>query len=415
MRLLFVCNAFYNMGNIQIASWIEGIVNTIPCEDQVIILAPNNQKRVNRLSGYNTHFLDRNVKYYSSDGYNVEENARIILKEENPDVIIIFGTEFRFSYDALLAAEKEKVLDKAVIFAQGFSSVCGRHYAEGLPNGLLKRKSFRDFLRGDSIALQIKKFNECAETENKILKLTHNMIGRTTMDYSLLHQCNDSAKYFKCNDILRDCFYAGEWSYEHCHKHSILVSQYYYPLKGFHYLLEAVSIVKEKYPDVSVVAAGYNPIGSDIKKRSIKDSSYIIYLRKLAKKYDVEENLSFVGILNAQEMKEEYLKSNVFVLPSTIENSPNSLAEAMYLGVPSIAADVGGVSDFAEHKKEAFLYPSSASYLLAYYIMDIFEHAEKAIKMGIAGRERAKKEYNKEKNGKRFLEIIECIANIGEV
>lgn len=174
--------------------------------------------------------------------------------------------------------------------------------------------------------------------------------------------------------------------------------------------MEAIAIVNNRYPDVSVVAAGYNPIGDDIDKRLIKDSSYITYLRALSKKLGISKHFRFVGELSSEKMKEEYLRANVFVLPSTIENSPNSLAEAMYLGVPSIAADVGGVSDFAIHKEEAFLYPSSASYMLAYYIMKVFEDPEEAARMGAKGRKRAIREYDRSNNSKRFMEIMKCVA-----
>ena len=42
-------------------------------------------------------------------------------------------------------------------------------------------------------------------------------------------------------------------------------------------------------------------------------------------------------------MVSEYLNCNVFVCPSSIENSPNSIGEAQLLGVPIIASKVGGV------------------------------------------------------------------------
>lgn len=41
-----------------------------------------------------------------------------------------------------------------------------------------------------------------------------------------------------------------------------------------------------------------------------------------------------LGPLNEEKMHEQYLKANVFVIPSVIENSPYSLSEAMMLGVP---------------------------------------------------------------------------------
>ena len=59
----------------------------------------------------------------------------------------------------------------------------------------------------------------------------------------------------------------------------------------------------------------------------------------------MEDKIEFLGRLSAEGMKQAYLDANVFVMPSTIENSPNSLGEAMLLGVPCVAADVGGVAE----------------------------------------------------------------------
>ena len=44
-------------------------------------------------------------------------------------------------------------------------------------------------------------------------------------------------------------FYEGKWNYGACEKHRIFFSQADYPLKGFHYLLQSLSYIKEKYPD----------------------------------------------------------------------------------------------------------------------------------------------------------------------
>ena len=104
-------------------------------------------------------------------------------------------------------------------------------------------------------------------------------------------------------------------------------------------------------------------------------------------------------------MKERYLKSQVFVLPSSIENSPNSLGEAMLLGAPCIASDVGGVRCLMTHGVEGLIYPADDPHLLAYDICEMFAHPEKAAQMARAGREHAGKTHDAQKN----LEILHQI------
>ena len=71
-------------------------------------------------------------------------------------------------------------------------------------------------------------------------------------------------------------------------------------------------------------------------------------------------------------MKQEYLRCNVFVCPSSIENSPNSLGEAQILGVPCIASYVGGIPDMMRGDEE-HLYRYEDVDALAYKIVSLFE------------------------------------------
>lgn len=71
-------------------------------------------------------------------------------------------------------------------------------------------------------------------------------------------------------------------------------------------------------------------------------------------------------------MVQQYLKSHIFVCPSIIENSPNSLGEAQILGVPCIASYVGGIPNMIEHKISGLLYQSNEHEVLAQYICQLF-------------------------------------------
>ena len=72
-------------------------------------------------------------------------------------------------------------------------------------------------------------------------------------------------------------------------------------------------------------------------------------------------------------MKDRYLKSHIFISPSSIENSPNSVAEAQILGVPVIASYVGGVTSTISHKKTGFLYEYGDYSVLASYMTQFFD------------------------------------------
>ena len=328
------------------------------------------------------------------------------LEQFKPDVVHIWGTEYAHTLAMVNAAEQENYLDRVVVSIQGLCSIYAGHYAEGVPERIIHRATFRDILRQDNIVQQQKKFVLRGELELQALRKVRHVIGRTCWDKACAEQINPKATYHFCNETLRPCFYEEQWSYETCRKHRIFASSCVYPVKGFHYLLEAFAEVAKWYPDATLAVPGSNYMTGNPLRRS----SYQAYLAELTEKYGLEDRIEFLGSLDADGMKNAYLQSNVFVLPSTIENSPNSLGEAMLLGVPCVAADVGGVTTMMKHKEEGCVYQSTAAYMLAHYICGVFDMEEHAESVGLAARSHARKTHDPQQNLQDLLAIYQTLA-----
>jgi glycosyltransferase involved in cell wall biosynthesis len=131
------------------------------------------------------------------------------------------------------------------------------------------------------------------------------------------------------------------------------------------------------------------------------------------REYGLENHITFLGYCNENQMKEQYLKSNVFVSPSTIENESNSISEAKMLGVPVVASFVGGVTGRIQHKVDGFLYQHDAPYMLAYYIREIFTNSELAKRFSENERASAGMIHDREKNRIEAYNIYHCIM-VGE-
>ena len=69
----------------------------------------------------------------------------------------------------------------------------------------------------------------------------------------------------------------------------------------------------------------------------------------------------------------ESIMTYVMVLPSAIENSPNSLCEAQLVGIPCVASFVGGVPEMLRDGKDGYLYTFNEPLMLAEYISRIFD------------------------------------------
>ena len=269
--------------------------------------------------------------------------------------------------------------------------------------------TFRDFLKQDNLKQQQRKFAKRGTFEIEALGKVRNIIGRTTWDKACTYQINPDVKYHFCNETLRDVFYKHTWDINQCEKHSIFLSQASYPIKGLHFMLEAMLLILKQYPNTKLYVGGPNITKTDTLKDELKMSSYGKYIKDLIERYKLYKNVIFTGILYEKEMCERYYKSHVFVSPSSIENSPNSLGEAMILGVPCIASDVGGVADLLRHKEEGFVYQVDAPYMLAHYVCEIFKSKELALKFSKKAREHALGTHDRKLNTTTLIAIYRDI------
>ena len=362
--------------------------------------------------------LDEQVSYASyseKPAYLYTSELESVFADEirsfQPDIIHIWGTEYGHTLAMVNAAEATGYLDKTVISIQGLCSVIAKHYLEGIPTNVQRSNTFRDFIRKDNLRDQQKKFAMRGEMEIKALQKVRHVIGRTDWDKACTTQLNPNVQYHYCNETLRKEFYTGDWSYENCSKHSIFCASGEYPVKGLHYLLEALHIVSGIYPDARVRLSGANPFPRKDALEWLRYSVYAKYLYKLVMQYGLQDKVEFTGFLGAEQMRDEYLKANVFVTASTIENSPNSMGEAMLLGVPCVASDVGGVANLLSHKEEGFVYQSTAPYMLAHYIMEVFAMQDDAENLGKAAKKKAAETHSPRTNCDRLMEIYGEMQN----
>lgn len=334
----------------------------------------------------------------------LETRFREEIRTFQPDVIHTWGVEYHHALAMVNAAEAEGKLSSMVASIQGLCRFLADHYTDGIPEKVCRGTTFRDLIRKDNIMQQQEKFVLRGEQETKALEKLQHVIGRTRWDYNCTKLIHPDVSYHFCNETLRESFYEGSWDYSRCKKHSIFASSCAYPIKGFHYLLEAFAQVVRTYPDATLAVTGRSFLNQDIKGK-LRQGSYEKYLASLTKKYHLEEKILFLGDLSAERMKQAFLDANVFVLPSTLENSPNSLGEAMLLGVPSVAADVGGVRDLMQEETEGYIYRPGDVNALADNIIRIFAMEGEAAAMGQAARSHAQKTHDPETNLRELMKI----------
>lgn len=293
---------------------------------------------------------------------------KAIQEKEQPDVIHVHGTEFPYGLSYINSCGNRHV----VVSVQGVVDAIAKYYTAGMTNlEILGSLTIRD-LFGRTIWHEKKRFEKQACLEKETLEKCNHIIGRTAFDRAYIERVNPAARYYNCNETLREEFYIGSWDVEKCKKHVIFLSQGWYPLKGVHQVLKAMPSVLKRYPDTVIRIAGPNIIKADTFLEKARLSGYANYLRKIIKTFGIRDRIVFTGPLSASEIRDELLSCNVFVCPSSIENSSNSLAEAQILGTPCIASYVGGVPSMMKGDEE-HLYRFEDYEMMASLIMKVFD------------------------------------------
>ncbi len=369
---------------------------------------------------YDLYFYGFRENTLAADQYDVslEEDMAKILEHFKPDIVHCFGTEYPHTLAAIKCFGKPS---RTLVGIQGLCRVCAKGYMANLPEKVRKSITFRDMVRKDTLPMQQQKFEDRGQWELASIQGTGHVTGRTEFDKFWTAKWNPKVVYHKMNETLRSEFYTGAWSYEKCCPHRLFFSQGDYPLKGFHYMLLAMPHILQKYSDTEVYIAGNSLLRSKDLKGRLKVSAYGLYLEKLIAQYELEEKVHFLGRLTASEMKEQYLKSHAFVCASSIENSPNSLGEAMILGVPVVTADVGGIptmitpeegtvfEGFRMERAEDERELAAVSKRLAEAVCQVFDNKALTLDKAKRAKIHAQKTHDGEANNKRLIEIYEEI------
>lgn len=335
--------------------------------------------------------------------YNKEYESywKLIAEQIQPDVVHIHGTEFSHGLAYVKACGNERV----VVSVQGLKSGIAPYYCAGLSwREIYGNLTFRDLLKGNIYSEQ-RAFSRSGELEKEMLRCVNHIIGRTSWDLAHIWSINSRANYYVCNETLRSEFYDGsKWSYEKCMPHTIFLSQGSYPLKGLHQVLKAMPLILEHYPDTIIRIAGADITRNQSVRGVLHFTGYGKIVSNLIKKLSLKGHVEFLGPLNAEQMKQAYQSSNVFVCPSSIENSPNSLGEAQLLGVPCVASFVGGVVDMMAENEEN-LYRFEEINMLAEKICKIFANKGEQLDMSNVALQR----HDAKSNIRQLLEIYKQI------
>jgi len=141
------------------------------------------------------------------------------------------------------------------------------------------------------------------------------------------------------------------------------------PIKGHKYLLEAAAVISPRNTDVFFVFLGDGELAPE--------------LRQMASSLGIKK-VMFLGW--REEVAEVMSTFDIFVLPSLNEGMGKVLVEAMALGKPIVASDVGGIPDLVTHNYNGLLAPPADVEGLIKNINDLLDDSTKRMEMGDRGK-----------------------------
>lgn len=324
-----------------------------------------------------------------------------IINEVKPDIIHIHGTENPFGYII------ERVEIPVIVSIQGNITVCYHKYLSGLDKKYLhitNRLIFK-LLAFRPLKISYKMFKSMKRREEDVLSLCKNIIGRTSWDRRISSVLSPNSSYYHCDEILRDGFYCNEWQSNINGKFIIFTTNGNTFYKGFETLCQAVSLLIDSgYTDFEWRVAGISI--NDLIVKAVKKKLSLIYPKT---------NLVLMGKLSEQDMIDNLLKSNLFVMTSHIENSPNNLCEAMILGMPCIATYAGGTGSLLDDGIEGVLIQDGDPWAMAGAILELNEDIQKALAMGDNARKRALQRHDKDRISNELVGIYSNILSIHQI
>lgn len=171
------------------------------------------------------------------------------------------------------------------------------------------------------------------------------------------------------------------------------------PDKGYFNLLNAFAIVREKMPEVRLLACGEGTTGKGYSKL-IKDK---------ASELGLSDSVVFAGFRS--DLPQIFASSDIFCMPTKKDALPLVFLGAMAAGLPVTAVRSGGVPEMVLDNVTGLLSEPDEPEALAQNVLTLLEDKALAKKFGESGREWALTNFNPKKIAQEWAELLERRLN----
>ncbi len=412
MKVMWILNSpigrisdVLKLSRAQSGTWIDEAMRSLQEADEtaeLAILTTTTIKEIRRQTEGRVEYVCLNVGRCPRGKSTSKSKLKTWVSEIrriNPDLIHIWGTEYSIGYD--LAKEIKEI--PIVYRIQGAINSISKYPNGNLPVRIMKKElSLLERLKANKYKKDARFMEKQAEMELSMISESAAIFADNEWALMQYHIKMPKLPVYFDQLPIRNVFFENAWELDKATPHSLFCLAGRTAYKGLHQAIEAVALLKEEFPDILLRIPG------SIASRNPKwlfEPTYITYLRKLIEKYGLEKNVEFLGALSSEQMAEYMLKSQVFIMPSVIENESTTLREAMTMGMPAVAAFAGDIYEVVVHKETGLLYRYEEYEHLAYFIKTLFNDTKFAVEMGQRASQFLKEKYADHDYGRILCDI----------
>ncbi len=177
--------------------------------------------------------------------------------------------------------------------------------------------------------------------------------------------------------------------------------------KGFIKLIEILPELRKVIPGILVRFAGGDTATGP------EHTSYLDWMRNRARTLDVEAHIEFTGPVNRETLGRFYETCDLFVIPSTYDNFPNTLLEAMAVGCPVAGSRSGGIPEIIHHNENGLLFASEDLTDLLDKICSMARDKVRSAALGNRARESAAERFSPQQIAAAAVRFYEKTINHG--
>ena len=171
------------------------------------------------------------------------------------------------------------------------------------------------------------------------------------------------------------------------------------PLKNLPMLIDAFAQVRRARPEAALVMVGEGALEGQI--------------REQVTRLGLDADVTFLGHQPQSRLPGLYAASDVVLLSSIFDNSPNCILEANACERPVVATRVGGVPRYVTEGENGLLADTNDADGFARAIIELLSAPERAREMGRAGRTRILERHSWRKSAEKLVALYERLLAAG--